>query len=559
MPKNIIFAVTGLVPNTISETMYVLSVDRGIKVDKILIATTESGRKRITAPDNDRPPFIGKQSVIEGLCSNYRLPMPEIDLRVMVDATGNELNDVKKSSDIEAAADFIMNTLRDLSSHEDSILHCVYAGGRRIMATFLGLALSIFGRHQDHFYYVSAEPKELLDDTSFYYPPKAPLVPLGTDIRLVLEEIKVLKLGEKYQNLLPNHISYSEAVERLAQISTTDRGSMALATAWDTEGLLITSKNTKMQKVISTLNHYAKSKSVDLIALHGERGTGKGVLARYYWRSGPRNKNKFLSVSPGSVQDTLFESELFGHKKGAYTGANADREGMAVRADGGIIFIDEVGKLGVGIQAKLLNFVEERKVYPLGSDDPKEVNVNLVLAFNEDVKKLHEDERLLPDFYDRWREWIIEIPPLRDRREDVVPLAMTFLKKYSLMEEKPLKEMSDKLKKELVDFEWPGNVRQLEHKMKHAVVEADKDQLILDAMDFNGNVSEESVVIGNLSTIARSHYKLGLDKLSDLFERLIIEITLKSVGSVNKAASALDISRTTLSDRMKRLNIDLPE
>ncbi len=223
----------------------------------------------------------------------------------------------------------------------------------------------------------------------------------------------------------------------------------------------------KMQKVVELLDRVAPSSATVLI--EGESGTGKELVARYiHAKSGRRGR--FVAVNCAAIPESLLESELFGYEKGAFTGATQAKEGKFELADGGTIFLDEIGEMPLSLQAKLLRVLQEKEVDRLGGKAPKKVDVRVIAATNRNLQRLVEQGRFREDLYYRLAVVPIKLPPLRERKEEIVPLARYFLDKYARVYGREGLELSEDAQKELMSYHWPGNVRELENVIERAVI-----------------------------------------------------------------------------------------
>jgi len=257
------------------------------------------------------------------------------------------------------------------------------------------------------------------------------------------------------------------------------------------------------------------------IMLLGETGSGKEMLARYIHTCSPRVAKPFIPVDCSSLTDSLFESELFGHVKGAFTGAMRDSLGFIRAADGGTLFLDEIGELSVHLQAKLLRVLQERAVVPVGDVRPRPVDVRVVTATNRDLQAMVEDGTFRQDLFFRLNVVALRVPPLRERIQDIVPLARHFLQVQAELYGETTKKLAPEVSALLETYNWPGNVRELANVMEHAHVLATGD----------------------------------IVKLSDLPPRLQL-VEAEEVNPVNSDLSLIDVERYTISKALKRCNFN---
>ena len=330
----------------------------------------------------------------------------------------------------------------------------------------------------------------------------------------------------------------SAAALRRSRIDAqTERGRASeLATSTDTPLL---GESSAMKRVRALIERAAPTDANVLIL--GENGTGKEIVAREIHRRSHRGEHPMISVDLGATAETLFESELFGHVKGAFTGAEGDRMGRLKAADRSTLFLDEIGNLPLHLQPKLLTALEQREVVPVGANKPIPIDVRVVAATNVAMDKLADEKRFRQDLLFRLNTIEIELPPLRERREDIGLLLDHYLGFYARKYDKPERELPPLVLEALVRHDWPGNVRALRHAAERAVIMADGDSYRLD--DFPLPQRSEAA---SLSIVGDS---LNLDQL----ERQTIERALRMHHfNVSLAAAELGLSRGALYRRMEK-------
>lgn len=301
-----------------------------------------------------------------------------------------------------------------------------------------------------------------------------------------------------------------------------------------------------MEEVLGLVGQVADSGSTVLIT--GESGTGKELIARLLHRQSRRSAGPFVSVNSGGIPEGLLESELFGHMKGSYTGAHSTTIGRFQAAEGGTLFLDEVGNMSMAMQVKLLRTLQEREVTPVGSNASVKVDVRLVAATNANLQKAVEDGGFREDLYYRINVIDIHIPPLRERREDIIPLAEHFLGGYSSRRDMEY-SLSPAAAALLASHDWPGNVRELENAMERASILSD-GEILPDHLP-------PRLVLGAAGHLKDQSGDAGLDEIVAAVERIYIRNALKKHGGIrSRAAKALGLKRTTLLARMKRLGLD---
>jgi len=274
----------------------------------------------------------------------------------------------------------------------------------------------------------------------------------------------------------------------------------------------------------------------------GENGTGKEILAREIHRLSKRSGEIFVKVDLGALPETLFESELFGHRKGAFTDAREDRDGRFVIASGGTIFLDEIGNLPLSLQSKLLSVIQSREVYPVGSSTPTSADVRIISATNMPIRELVAGNRFREDLYYRINAIQLEIPPLRDRKEDIPVLARFFLRKYSLQYKKPELKLTDKTLKRLTDHHWPGNIRELEHAVEKAVILSEERTISAEHLFARSQPAHPDQMPVSLN-------------LEEQEKQIIARAMRQEKGNISSAARKLGINRSTLYMKLKKHGI----
>ena len=279
----------------------------------------------------------------------------------------------------------------------------------------------------------------------------------------------------------------------------------------------------------------------------GENGTGKDVLAREIHARSLRSGKAMVAVDAGAITETLFESELFGHVKGAFTDAHTDHAGKFEQADGGTLFLDEIGNIPLHLQAKLLRAVQSRSVVRVGGSRAIPVDIRLICATNMDLEALVREGRFREDLYYRINTVHIALPPLRERREDIVPLAQLFLERFAQKYRRPLTGIAPDAAQVLTEGRWSGNIRELQNCIEKAVILSEAETLTakdLDARSLSGTT--ESITPGPTGGLLRS----PADE-----ERLVRDAMARADGNISAAAKLLGVSRPTLYAKLKKYNI----
>jgi two-component system NtrC family response regulator len=279
------------------------------------------------------------------------------------------------------------------------------------------------------------------------------------------------------------------------------------------------------------------------VLITGESGTGKELVARAIHRKSTRSRGPFVAINCGAIPETLLESELFGYEKGAFTGAVQQRKGRIESARGGTLLLDEIGDIPLGLQVKLLRFLQDHEIQRLGGKETIAVDARILAATNIDLQKAMSDGRFREDLYYRLCVVTIAIPALRERSSDVALLARTFLTKFAQGQKKPLKGFSPPAMQSLLAHNWPGNVRELENRIKRAVVMAEAQYVT----HTNLELKEPSSSQADVSTLRAARESREKDLV-----RLAME---KAEGNVSRAATDLGISRPTLYQLLARYGL----
>jgi two-component system, NtrC family, response regulator PilR len=310
-------------------------------------------------------------------------------------------------------------------------------------------------------------------------------------------------------------------------------------------------ESSAMEQVRAMLDRIAPTNSTVLI--WGESGTGKELAARAIHNRSSRRAKQFVSINCGALPDELLESELFGHVKGSFTGAVATKKGLFEVADGGTIFLDEIGDTSPAMQIKLLRVLQEREIRRVGGTENLEVDVRVIAATNQDLEALVREKRFREDLYYRINVIAVKMPPLREKREDIPPLANHFLAKYTKMMGKKIREISPEAMRQLMDYNWPGNVRELENVIERAVALEGTDRIL--PASFSRNVAPRTDSAGPLPVVLA---ETGIDletQLEQLRERFMSEALVRTNGVQTRAAELLGMSFRSFRYFAKKYNL----
>jgi DNA-binding NtrC family response regulator len=311
-----------------------------------------------------------------------------------------------------------------------------------------------------------------------------------------------------------------------------------------------------MKKILKTVSKVAPTNSTILIS--GESGTGKEFMANIVHRLSQRSEESFVAVNCGAIPENLVESELFGSRKGSYTGSIADRKGLFEMADKGTLFLDEIGELSLPTQVKLLRFLQEKEIRRVGDNENKYVDVRVIAASNKDLHRAIANGSFREDLYYRLSIFHMTLPPLRDRRSSIPSLIRTFVKKYATLNKKEINGMAKSAEATLMNYDYPGNIRQLENIIEHAVALCETENINLDDLPeylvkaqggpalFALPKAEGTVIDSNPNSL------LTLAELEKNYIRKALEICQKNH---TEAAKRLGISRSTLWRKLKEHGI----
>lgn len=344
--------------------------------------------------------------------------------------------------------------------------------------------------------------------------------------------------NEKLLATISSAMKLSESKQEIENLLSKQK---QLTSDLDSQFQEIIGASEEMQKVFSTITKVAATDTNVLIV--GENGTGKELVARAIHRKSKRNGNIFLSVDVGSLSESLFESELFGHIKGAFTDAKENKAGRFETASGGTLFLDEIGNLTNNLQMKLLTVLQNRQVTRLGANIPKPIDIRLICATNLPAEELRSENRFRQDLLYRINTVEIHLPPLRKRTDDIPLLADHFLHMYSQKYGKPARRIDDEAMQNLRRYRWPGNVRELQHMIERIIVLNDAETLT--PKDFNlsaGSAQVEAIPFNNY-------------QLEEAEKLLIIKAVSKHDGNLTRAAKELGITRAALYRRLEKYGL----
>lgn len=365
-------------------------------------------------------------------------------------------------------------------------------------------------------------------------------------------------IRKPFQN---EHITAQVAAGIKRRRKEEERRSLRQAMSREVDRGAIVGRSDIMQEVFRLVEQVAPARSTVLIT--GESGTGKELIAKAIHEASPRVSRAFVTVNSSNIPSELLESELFGHTRGAFTGAIAAKKGLFEIADGGSIFLDEIGDIPPETQVRLLRVIQEREFTPLGDTTPRRVDVRIVAATNIDLKEAVRQGMFREDLYYRLSVVPIELPPLRDRREDILPLAQHFIRKYN---EENGRQVSEQVAPEVLslleNYSWPGNVRELENAIERAVVIAPGNEITRECLrrEIADPQAAAAVVRAAAGASASIDVARGVNFYDEVrrFEIDLIRRALDQTGGhQSRAARLLGMNPTTLNSKIKTYNINL--
>ncbi len=366
--------------------------------------------------------------------------------------------------------------------------------------------------------------------------PELPVIMLTAygDIDLAVKSLKngaadfVLKPWDNEQLINKIHTTLQES--RLKSPTKSVRSTHGPA--------MIIGRSPAMMKLIKTVTKVAKTDANILV--YGENGTGKEMLAREIHRLSLRSPHEMYQIDMGAISESLFESELFGHEKGAFTDAHEKRVGKFEAANGSTLFLDEIGNLSLGLQAKLLVALQNREIMRLVSNKKIPINIRLIAATNRNLQEMVRQSQFREDLFYRINTIQIEIPPLRHRKEDIALFANHFLKKYADLYKRPGLTLHPQALKKLESHPWPGNIRELQYAIEKAVILTEKSVI---------RASELSLHVG------RTHSFDKVTNLEEVERQAILAAISQNEGNLTATAEQLGVSRQTLYNKIKRFNL----
>ena len=313
----------------------------------------------------------------------------------------------------------------------------------------------------------------------------------------------------------------------------------------------------KINQVIAMVQKVASTDSTVLV--HGESGTGKELVARAVHANSRRDKEVFFAVDCGTLSSNLLESELFGYMKGAFTGADKNKEGIFKLADKGTIFLDEISNISLAVQGKLLRFLETREFLPLGARSPLQVNIRLIFATNRNLQEMVAEGSFREDFYYRIDVYPILLPPLKERKMDILPIAYHFLNQFSESMGRHITGFDNDAVARLTAYDWPGNVRQLRNTIERATILCESDQISLNDLPMPGDMSDIEQLLENIPStnaeLKRIKKEIRQKAVRKVEKNFILKALEINKWNVTQAAQSVGLQRSNFHNLMKKYGI----
>ena len=300
----------------------------------------------------------------------------------------------------------------------------------------------------------------------------------------------------------------------------------------------------QMAEIVSLVKKFARAD--DIVLIQGNTGVGKEIIAKFIHKNSKRKDKTFLPINCSSIPEQLFESELFGFKKGAFTGASENYSGRFIQADKGTLFLDEIGEIPMHLQAKLLRVLEDEEMYQLGNNKPQKVDVRVIAATNKDLWEEVRADQFRKDLYFRLKGTMVHIPPLSERKEDIIPLVWHYVSIFNNLFEKEITRITKEAETYLKDYPWEGNVRELKNTIKSIFTFKNSDAITIKDLMLTLHVTEREI---KKTFVALQEHEL----------KYIKEVLEANRFNIKKTAKILDISRSRLYRKLKLLDIDINE
>ena len=549
-----LIAVVGNTPQVMTETLWALRVQCSVPIDEVFVMTTTMGKATCQQRLLDEGRFE-KMLVDYDIDPKVKFDADHDHIRVFKDAEGNFLDDIRTSEENRLARDQLFRWIEDWTQKDHVALHCSLAGGRKSMGYLLGAAIQFFGRPQDRLYHVLVTPPEIETNRDFFFPPvreEQVLTPDGqristADVRIELAELPYVSVrdisafgDESYDRILQRT---QEEVRNVPRLRAENKRLREIS--GNAGGLI--GNSAAMRKAKEQIRQVADADDATVLIL-GETGTGKERAGEALHEQSTRKDRPFIPINCSAFPDTLLEAELFGATRGTYTGQAGPRKGAFRMAEGGILFLDEIGELSRDGQARLLRVLQEKKMRAVGSDEPeKDIDVRIVAATNRDLESMVREGAFREDLLYRLNALTIYMPPLRELREDIPELIDLFCEQFN-----------EKYKRNVVGFDasaidamcrytWPGNVRELENEVQRIVIAAPPGAFRVHREDLPKHIIESTDLDTGSGTLK--------EQVAQFEKQKIEEALAQTHGERGPAAEMLGIDPTTLGRKAKKYGL----
>ena len=576
-PRNILFCVSGFQPQIITQALYHFNIDRKIHIDEVVLISTATTIDTYYKGYDVRqtPVFIGSNGKLSEFFLEYDLPQPILKIFKIADSEGNLLTKIRVKKDFDAAALTILNKLRDLGLRENDQVHCIYAGGQRVLASYLMSSLVLVGDHRHRLYYINISESDIQESPNFFYPPKVPKTirkldgkdVYTADIKINANEINFPRLGVKYSGLVENDSNYQDVIDHIQLYISSEAKPIEPSEFDGEEAPLIVGKNKKLLEALEKVKEYALA-GLSPVLLFGETGTGKELVAKYYhywYEQKAGKKTKYITINCGAIPSELIESELFGFKKGTHSTATFDKEGKLAAADGGVVFLDEITSASLDVQAKLLRFLDDGEIQVVGATTSNDrVEVKILFGANQELETLVESGSVRDDFYYRIAGGHISLPTLAERKDDIPDIIEVLMDAACKKFGKNKLGLSDDLMNKLSNHSWGGNVRQLKRYLENQVVLTKESGIItkLSSEPPEGLAKRQRLPANSIlrSIIGDNHKALSHKEKIDRIEEWLLQLEFEeNARSVSKTSEATGLKPSTLKDKLERYSIKKPE
>ncbi len=553
--KHKLIAVIGNTPQVMTETFWALRFQLHVPIDEVFVMTTTMGKATCQQRLLDEGRFAKMLSDYDIDPDTAKFDADHI--RVFKDAEGNFLDDIRTSDDNRLARNQLFRWIEDWTQKDHVALHCSLAGGRKSMGYLLGAAIQFFGRPQDRLYHALVTPPEIEMNRDFFFPPvRETQIPTSdgqhistADVRIELAELPYVSVrdisvfgDESYDRILQRT---QEEVRRIPRLRAENK--RLRETSSNAGGLI--GNSAAMRKTKEQIRQAADADDATVLLL-GETGTGKERAGEELHEQSTRKDRPFIPINCSAFPDTLLEAELFGATRGTYTGQAGPRKGAFRMAEGGILFLDEIGELSRDGQARLLRVLQEKKMRAVGSDEPeKDIDVRIVAATNRDLESMVREGAFREDLLYRLNALTIYMPPLRELREDIPELIDLFCEQFN-----------EKYKRNVVGFDasaidamcrytWPGNVRELENEVQRIVIAAPPGAFRVHKENLAKHIIESTDLDTGSGTLK--------EQVAQFEKQKIEEALAQTQGERGSAAEILGIDPTTLGRKAEKYGLSL--